>query len=262
MIYIENGSNYHTYTFRIDRENAPANAPLENLVLTPLPDGHYKELLVSYNLTAQEKQNLLQGNHVDTQDKITITELANGTFTGNRQLNKGLSCGWVPTVSFTWCSKDQHNNGEQDPVCKADVTSQMIIGALYKCTYLGDQGGDIGNGGGTGEAPAEECVPATYTTPVDPTLDFTDNPCFIGVPTTPNTGGNQQDPCEQLNNIKGKPGFTNKMTELKNNIPTGTQEKGFAIRDIPNQPFSHVVQGGGGADGGVSYPFKDTTPRI
>lgn len=48
-------ANYHTDTFRIDRENAPADAPIENLVLNPLPDGTYKELLVSYNLTVQEK---------------------------------------------------------------------------------------------------------------------------------------------------------------------------------------------------------------
>ncbi|WP_294287200.1 hypothetical protein, partial [uncultured Chryseobacterium sp.] len=30
VIYIENGLNYHTYTFHIKRENAPENAPLEN----------------------------------------------------------------------------------------------------------------------------------------------------------------------------------------------------------------------------------------
>lgn len=67
-------------------------------------------------------------------------------------------------------------------------------------------------------------------------------------------------PCDQLKAIKDKPGFTNKMTELKNNVPTGTQEKGFIIRDIPNQEFSPVVQGGG-MDGGVMFPFKDNTPQ-
>ncbi|MFY1045410.1 hypothetical protein [Chryseobacterium sp. GP-SGM7] len=67
-------------------------------------------------------------------------------------------------------------------------------------------------------------------------------------------------PCDQLKTIKDKPGFTNKMTELKNNVPTGTQEKGFIIRDIPNQEFSPVVQGGG-MDGGVMFPFKDNTPQ-
>ncbi|MCX8525021.1 hypothetical protein OF897_13965 [Chryseobacterium formosus] len=50
VIYIENGANYHTYTFNIHRENAPANAPLENLVLSLLPDGSYQEFLVTYSI--------------------------------------------------------------------------------------------------------------------------------------------------------------------------------------------------------------------
>jgi len=69
VIYIENGPDYHTYTFRIDRQNAPADAPIENLVLTPLPDGSYKELLVSYNLTIQEKQSLALGKVIDPKEK-------------------------------------------------------------------------------------------------------------------------------------------------------------------------------------------------
>ena len=56
VIYIENGPGFHTYTFRINRENAPADAPVENLLLTPLPDGTYREFLVTYNFTQQEKQ--------------------------------------------------------------------------------------------------------------------------------------------------------------------------------------------------------------
>jgi len=69
VVYIENGPNYHTYTFRIDRQNAPADAPIENLVLTPLPDGSYKELLVTYTLTPAEKQQLRQGLPVNLQGK-------------------------------------------------------------------------------------------------------------------------------------------------------------------------------------------------
>lgn len=39
VILIENGPNYHTYTFNIKRLNPQPNDPVENLVLTPLPDG-------------------------------------------------------------------------------------------------------------------------------------------------------------------------------------------------------------------------------
>lgn len=61
IVYIENGPNYHTYTFNIKRENAPEDAPLENLVLSPLTDGTYRKLLFTYHLTPQEKQTIMLG---------------------------------------------------------------------------------------------------------------------------------------------------------------------------------------------------------
>jgi len=45
VIYIENGIGFYSYTFNIKHDNAPTDAPLENLVLSSLPDGTYKELL-------------------------------------------------------------------------------------------------------------------------------------------------------------------------------------------------------------------------
>ncbi|WEK69138.1 MAG: hypothetical protein P0Y62_14960 [Candidatus Chryseobacterium colombiense] len=53
VIYIENGPHYYTYTFHIKRDNAPEDAPLENLLLSPLPDGSYREL---YTLTSIESR--------------------------------------------------------------------------------------------------------------------------------------------------------------------------------------------------------------
>ncbi|MFN4363307.1 hypothetical protein [Chryseobacterium hispalense] len=69
VTYIENGPGYHTYTFNIKRENAPADTPVENLVLSPLTDGTYRELLFSYNLSLHEKQILMNGGFVDTKIK-------------------------------------------------------------------------------------------------------------------------------------------------------------------------------------------------
>ncbi|MCP1299016.1 hypothetical protein NK356_07560 [Chryseobacterium sp. S0630] len=60
VTYIEYGPTFHTYTFNLVRENASENAQLENLVLSSLPDGSYKELLVTYNFTSQEKKIYLQ----------------------------------------------------------------------------------------------------------------------------------------------------------------------------------------------------------
>ncbi|MCA6069003.1 hypothetical protein JI747_017695 [Chryseobacterium sp. RG1] len=50
VIYIEKGPDIHSYTFHINRENASEDAPVENLLLSPLPDGTYREFLVSYYL--------------------------------------------------------------------------------------------------------------------------------------------------------------------------------------------------------------------
>ncbi len=58
------------------------NAPVENLLLRPLSDGTYKEFLVAYNFTPQEKQIVMSGGYVDTNGKTTVTELASGTYSG------------------------------------------------------------------------------------------------------------------------------------------------------------------------------------
>ncbi|UFH30896.1 hypothetical protein LNP04_13015 [Chryseobacterium sp. C-71] len=91
VIYIENGANYHTYTFNIKRQNAPEGAPLENLLLSPLPDGTYQEFLVTYNLTAQERKKVRNGEPVNTNGKTTITELAKGSFSNGGQLADTMS---------------------------------------------------------------------------------------------------------------------------------------------------------------------------
>jgi len=103
VIYMENGPNYHTYTFNIKRENALADAPLENLLLVPLPDGTYKEFLIEYNLTAQKKQKIIAGIGVNTNGKTQITELAKGSFNSVGQLAR-LVCGEVSETIWVECS--------------------------------------------------------------------------------------------------------------------------------------------------------------
>ncbi|MFN4363303.1 hypothetical protein [Chryseobacterium hispalense] len=82
VTYIEYGANYYSYTFNLIRENAPESTIVENLVLSPLANGTYKELLVTYNITQQEKLYILSGKSVNTKGKTAITELTNGTYRG------------------------------------------------------------------------------------------------------------------------------------------------------------------------------------
>ncbi len=66
QLTFENGVNFHTYTFNIKRANAPETAPLENLLLIHETDGSYKEFLVTYNLTTQEREEVRNEEPIDT----------------------------------------------------------------------------------------------------------------------------------------------------------------------------------------------------
>ncbi len=113
VIYIERGTNVHSYTFHITRENASADVPLENLVLSSQPDGTYKELLITYHFTSQEKQILENGGSLDTKGKLVVEELNPGTYNGGGLVGKSdISCEWIEESYYTACSEGQHFNGE------------------------------------------------------------------------------------------------------------------------------------------------------
>ncbi|MDR3025941.1 hypothetical protein [Chryseobacterium sp.] len=200
VTYIENGSNFYTYTFNLLRENAPENAPIENLVLAPKADGTYKEILVTYNLTVQEKQSILNGENISTKGKSYIMELNGNTF--NPITYKSQSCSWVEADSYTWCSEGVHHNGEGSGSCTADVKSQIIKVMLLKCESIDDGSGNTGGGsnpGGSGEGggnpgnpgsgggtPTEPCNGTGIATgPLEPSTDIGDGTNCSGIPTNP-----------------------------------------------------------------------------
>lgn len=74
VVFIEN-ENYHNYIFKINKTNPQIDEPLDNLLLTPLPDGSYKEFLIRYLITDQEKELLKAGNWKVPNSKIKMTEL-------------------------------------------------------------------------------------------------------------------------------------------------------------------------------------------
>jgi len=202
VTYIENGPNFYTYTFNLIHENASENAPIENLVLAPKTDGTYKEILVTYNLTAQEKQSILNGENISTKEKSYIMELNGNTF--SPIAFKSQSCSWVEADSYTWCSEGVHHNGESSS-CTAEVKSQLVKVMLLKCESIDDGSGNIGGGGtggGTGDSgggggsgtddgsgggtPTEPCNGnGVATGPLEPSTDIGDGSSCSGIPTTP-----------------------------------------------------------------------------
>ncbi|MET3038337.1 hypothetical protein ABXT08_19795 [Chryseobacterium sp. NRRL B-14859] len=200
ITYIENGPNFYTYTFNLVRENEPDDTPVENLVLVPLSDGTYKELLVTYNLTQEEQKDILSGKGVDTNGKVSVTELAQGTYNGNGQLGKAaVSCGWKDETIWEDCSEHVHNqsNWASWGECKADVPPRVFTVMTYRCMSSDDGTGNGGagssGGGSTGGAGSGSTGGGTgncngtgvATGPLQPGLSTADgNPC-TGIPTTP-----------------------------------------------------------------------------
>ena len=216
VIYIENGPNYYTYTFRINRENAPADAPVENLVLSPLSDGTYREMLVTYDLTSQEKNTILSGGGVDLSGKIGYIPLQSGTYSTGLMQKTNDNCYWVVDYTFTTCSAGEHNHGEMADedggVCEAEVQSVIVVNsAEYVCPNPGGSDpGTIYNPGNT-TYPGNNTNPSTEpgattagsttdptgtsspcgeggisTQPQDPSSTLGDQPCNNGIPTLPN----------------------------------------------------------------------------
>ncbi len=74
VTYIENNDGtYHSYTFLIERE--VETTILENLLLSLQSDGSYKMALLTYNITAQEKEDIANGLSVDVSNKVNSVEI-------------------------------------------------------------------------------------------------------------------------------------------------------------------------------------------
>lgn len=241
VIYIENGPKYYTYTFRIERENAPENAPLENLLLSPLPDGTFKEFLVTYNLTSQEKQELMAGHSINVDNKTTITEIKTGTNWGAQLKSTDVFCYYDTYSEFKPCPCEGHTTleGCECSVKATNYTYITQVCELYEwddtITPL-DPGGTGGGGGDTGETGGgSNNPPCDPTAPTNPQPGMTDiNGCPIGIPTIPNLP-NPKTPCDKTKVALANPQVQTKINELKNQAqlpavnPLGG-EKGFKMK--------------------------------
>lgn len=247
VIYIENGPDYHTYTFAITRQGAPADAPLENLILTPLSDGTYRELIYSYDLTELEKQNMAQGLYVDVKNKVTVTELSQGTYNSNGQIMK-INCQWSSSTIWETCGAGVHGswNIEEWHLCKDPVPPRAYAVMTFGCGN--DGGGDGGgsntpstgdggsNGGGDGEDDGEDgeeppCNEnGVLTGPQTP--GFYDLDGCSGIPSQPNSP--LLTPCKRAaraakaaKNIMNDTHISSKVESLQPSVATDSLEKGF-----------------------------------
>ncbi len=218
VLYIENGPDYHTYTFSIVRENAGKDAPVENLVLSPLPDGSYKEFLIAYHLSEQEKNSILSGISIPLKGKTRVWDAGNGI------LGK-QSCGYETVDVYIPCATGEHHAGNVGSWGSCQWEKEGFAGpqyyslVAYVCTGDPDNPGNPGSGSGgggssgsSGDNGAGNVPPCEIAPPLSPKPGLTDeNGCPIGIPTQPNLP-DPNDPCVRIKNI------TNNTTGLKNKI--------------------------------------------
>lgn len=240
VIYIENGPNYHTYTFNIIRENTDADAPVENLLLSLLPDGSYREFLITYHFTEQEKQNIREGNTISMQGKSEIVELAKGSF-GN-PLGKE-SCGYETVDVYIPCGTGEHHAGNVDSWSGCKWQKEGFAGpkhyslVAYVCTGSPDDPGTsspgTGSGGGGGSGSSGGGVnnnpPCEVHPPLTPKPGLTDeNGCPIGNPTQPNLSDNRT-PCKKIKAKFDDIKFKEKLAAIdKPEVFAYDHEMGFA----------------------------------
>lgn len=272
VIYIENG-NYHNYIFKIEKSNKVDGDPFENLLLTPLPDGSYKEFLVLYSISNQELQSYESGNWEIPQNRIKVIELLPGTY-NNGQLvqTNDVNCVWTTElVGYLPCSQNQHFHGEGPKICDAPkikqpdgspgFLSQAVYGSYWKCENIPPPP-NTSVASGTGEGIIFDCpdCPAPLpcvtipSNPMDPSTGINDDgSCETIIPIISNLGDpHESTPCNKLKNLLAqdkanvKPLITGGMYSYVNNSSKGEggiYTKKNALGDIVNEiaPYSDTL---------------------
>ncbi|MBM7419854.1 MULTISPECIES: hypothetical protein [Chryseobacterium] len=252
LIYIENGPDYHTYTFNIIREGTGDDTPLENLVLSPLTDGTYREVLVTYNLSAKEKDILRAGGMVDFSKKMTFTPLQNNIF--SKYTSGGQDCHMEIDSYYTKCSENVHDHGEQYPTCTAGKPSEIVYVIKEVCVPNngggespynpidpynppGNDGGNGNNEGGDEYGGSSPCNgTGVLTGPQAPVSDpgFDQGGGCTGIPTQPNTALSFSSiiinlPAELKNTLDDNPDFKNGLETYYNINHKSVKAKNFVL---------------------------------
>ena len=174
--------NYHSYTFAV--VNTPVNGGLENVFLSLQADGSYKEFLAHYNVSQEEIDMMNTGQFVNLENKITITELSNSSFsdaTNNKVYYDNDTMCWVNTtwIPGSLCSEGVHNYWDivAGIICVAQYQPTQGFHHTYNMFCNQDSGnnnsttpinnpsnGTQSGAGGTSTPPQDETVVVTCNT--------------------------------------------------------------------------------------------------
>jgi hypothetical protein len=105
--YIENeDGSYHSYTFPIFRDNPTVT--LENLLFSLQPDGTYKVSIVSYDISENEKEALLNMQYVDLSNKTSFEVIDGQVLIDETLASMDMGCS---DIIIPYCSCNYHPLG-------------------------------------------------------------------------------------------------------------------------------------------------------
>lgn len=266
VIYMENGPDFHSYTFSVIRDHAPADAPVENLLLTPNTDGSYRVFHIVLNLTEADKAKIANREFVDYKNKSQVTELAGISLSSLSQKQMCVPYYYSYPVL---CKEGLHEPGQ--PCAYAGTSGAAYWGTIvtYDCfeeqpatiTYP-EEGGSGGGGsggsgpeGGGGQTPPDDCINIA-TNPGEVGF-INESGCNTGVPTLPNLGTMDNDPCfktkafmTMANDVLHNPTVQEKLDavlkgKLANQVPN---EWSVAIGQNPDGTYDVTPPVEGGKD--------------
>ena len=205
VIYMENGPDFHTYTFSVVRDNASANAPVENILMSPNTDGSYRVFHIVLNLTEADKAKIANREYVDYKNKEQVTELSNINLSSLSQ--KQICVPHYYSYAVPCQGPEEHMPGQAG--CPLEGGERAYWGTLVLYDCFGEQhetimptpapidGGGGGGGGGEGQEPPDDCTSLA----TDPTQVGLVSPsgCNIGVPTEPYLPNPADNPCRKTN---------------------------------------------------------------
>ena len=222
---------FTTYTFEVIREQD--NGFFENLVVKELANGMFETKIYRYNVTLQEKENILKGIDVDMTNKISTLPIDDPNFVSDI-FSKIYFSNFCYEASSVFVPGQACKNGHLHPdLCDLQGSEAPTLGS-YQTVYTMVSCPDTG-GGGSGNVP---------TGP-------TDAGAFDGVGTSPTGGGQLIDsvlvktPCDYLkeladpNKQKIKPAIDILKNKLNLN-PNKEWGQDFKMGNNPNDYYSFM----------------------
>lgn len=188
--YIENPDGEgHTYTFNIQRDTE--TPVLENLVLSSTDNNNYTMHLVTYNITAQEKERLAQGDVIDLNNKVSSVTLDDaGLLSGIFNKETTITCLEI-AISYCKYNNGAHSEGYEENGSQCPGYAEQVIATVGDCD-------NSSNGNSTGN------TDTTNDNTNDPT-NTTNNNTNTSTNTTTSNGGGANTPVTNPTFCEGCP---------------------------------------------------------